>query len=101
MKIESQDRSVDQLLSTAYFKVRFQRPYSWERGEVEDFWNDTIAEAEADYFIGSFVLFTTAQDTFGIVDGQQRLTTITMLLCALGMRFLLTASRSKLVAYTG
>jgi len=84
MKIESQDRTIEQLLNTAYFEVpRFQRPYSWERAEVEDFWNDTIADADSDYFIGSIVLFNYAQDTFGIVDGQQRLTTITMLLCAL------------------
>jgi hypothetical protein len=38
VKIESQDRTVDELLNAAYFKVpRFQRPYSWERAEVEDF----------------------------------------------------------------
>ena len=84
MKIESQDRTVDELLNAAYFKVpRFQRPYSWERAEVEDFWNDTIADADGEYFIGSIVLFSHSQGILGIVDGQQRLTTITMLLCAL------------------
>jgi len=84
VKIESQDRTVDELLNAAYFKVpRFQRPYSWERAEVEDFWNDTIADADGEYFIGSIVLFSHSQGILGIVDGQQRLTTITMLLCAL------------------
>ncbi len=67
-----------------YFKIpRFQRPYSWERIEIEDFWNDTIVEADADYFIGSIVLFKYEDGLFGVVDGQQRLTTITMFLCAL------------------
>lgn len=56
MKIESQDRTVDELLNAAYFKVpRFQRPYSWERAEVEDFWNDTIADADGEYFIDTFM----------------------------------------------
>lgn len=84
MKIESQDRTVEEILNSGYFKVpRFQRSYSWERAEVEDFWSDTIADAEGEYFIGSIVLFSHSPGTLGIVDGQQRLTTITMFLCAL------------------
>src|SRR5436309_13755282 len=84
MNIESNDRTVDQLLRMGYFKIpRFQRPYSWERVETEDFWTDTIVESDSDYFIGSIVLFKYANNLFGIVDGQQRLTTITMLLCSL------------------
>jgi len=84
MKVESYDRNVDQLLRMGYFKIpRFQRPYSWERVEIEDFWNDTIVDAESEYFIGSIVVFKYADDLYGIVDGQQRLTTLTMLLCAL------------------
>jgi uncharacterized protein with ParB-like and HNH nuclease domain len=67
-----------------YFRIpRFQRPYSWERAEVEDFWTDTVVDSDSDYFIGSIVLFQLGSGVFGIVDGQQRLTTITMVLCAL------------------
>jgi len=89
MKVEAYDRNVSQLLGMGYFRVpRFQRPYSWEKSEVEDFWNDTIEESEGDYFIGSIVLFRDAPDVFGVVDGQQRLTTITMVLC--GLRNLLS-----------
>lgn len=84
MKVESYDRDIEGLLNLGYFKIpRFQRPYSWEKGEVEDFWNDTIVDTDADYFIGSIVLFTYADGLYGIVDGQQRLTTVTMILAAL------------------
>lgn len=84
MKIESLDQQISEFLALGYFKIpRFQRPYSWERPEVEDFWNDTIVESEADYFIGSIVLFKYKHGLFGVVDGQQRLTTITMFLSAL------------------
>jgi uncharacterized protein with ParB-like and HNH nuclease domain len=44
--------------------------------------------ADADYFIGSMVVFKPASsDTAGVVDGQQRLTTITMILAALRNAF--------------
>src|SRR2546422_3233812 len=83
MKISCIDKEIREILQTAYYKVpRFQRPYSWDRENVEDFWNDTIVNSEGDYFIGSIVVFKMKDTMKGIVDGQQRLTTITMLLCA-------------------
>ena len=73
------------ILAGAYFKIpRYQRPYSWEREQVEEFWEDTIQNADSDYCIGSVVVFKGKGDTaYSIVDGQQRFTTITMVLCAL------------------
>jgi uncharacterized protein with ParB-like and HNH nuclease domain len=62
---------------------RFQRPYSWEKDQVYEFWQDTVIESDADYFIGSIVVYKRDGETFGIVDGQQRLTTVTIILCAL------------------
>lgn len=88
MKIECNEKNVSELLKMGFFKIpRFQRPYSWQLGEVEEFWNDTIASSDREYFIGSVVLFKSRGDTFGVVDGQQRLTTITMVLCALRNTF--------------
>jgi len=85
VKIESRDSDVGSILTIGYFKSpRYQRPYSWEREQVEEFWEDTIKNAERDYFIGSVVVFKGKGDpAYSIVDGQQRLTTITMVLCAL------------------
>jgi uncharacterized protein with ParB-like and HNH nuclease domain len=83
MKINCFDKQVGQFLSEGYYKIpRFQRPYSWDHVNVEEFWNDTVVESEADYFIGSFVVYDD-KGTMGVVDGQQRITTITLLLCAL------------------
>jgi uncharacterized protein with ParB-like and HNH nuclease domain len=82
------DKDVESILASAYLKVpRFQRPYSWDKGNVAEFFNDTIVEPSDDYFIGSVVFYRDRSDTFGIVDGQQRLTTITLLLCALRNAF--------------
>lgn len=81
------DKEVGHFLKQSYYRIpRFQRPYSWERSNVEEFWNDAIVENESDYFIGNFVVYAD-KNAFGVVDGQQRLTTITLLLCALRNAF--------------
>ncbi|WP_136482105.1 DUF262 domain-containing protein [Cognatitamlana onchidii] len=81
MNISSIDKTIRTVLKSSYYKIpRFQRPYSWDREHIEDFWNDSIRESSGDYFIGSMVVYEITEDTFGVVDGQQRLTTITMLL---------------------
>ncbi len=84
MKISSSDNKISEILSSNYFFIpTFQRPYSWDKSNIEEFWNDTITNFDDDYFIGSMVVYKRKDDSLGIVDGQQRLTTITMILAAL------------------
>jgi uncharacterized protein with ParB-like and HNH nuclease domain len=84
VKITCIDKEIKQILETGYYQIpRFQRPYSWEKDNINEFLHDAIIESETDYFIGSFVVYKSTPGNFGIVDGQQRLTTITMILCAL------------------
>jgi uncharacterized protein with ParB-like and HNH nuclease domain len=85
MDIKPTDLSVKSLLDSGFYKIpRFQRPYSWDRENIEEFWNDAIVADNAEYFIGSFVVYksTEAYGPLYVVDGQQRLTTITILLAA-------------------
>jgi hypothetical protein len=84
MKIESKDTDVETLLDGSFFHIpRFQRPYSWDDENINDFWEDLVNNKGDDYFIGSMVVYKKAKQLFGVVDGQQRLTTITILLCIL------------------
>jgi flagellin-specific chaperone FliS len=84
MKIESEDIDIGSLLSGRYLHIpRFQRPFSWEMEHVNQFWTDLIENQGDEYFIGSMVLYRKGKQDFGIVDGQQRLTTITILLCVI------------------
>lgn len=89
MKIRSIDKDIRDILESGFYRIpRFQRPYSWDRENIEDFWNDVIINSDADYFIGGMVVFKPpSSDTAGVVDGQQRLTTITMILAALRNAF--------------
>lgn len=81
MKIEADDKEIQDIFSLGIFNIpRFQRPYSWGKAEVENFWDDIINDVTDSYFIGSMVVYQTKKPYFGIVDGQQRLTTITIVL---------------------
>ncbi len=81
MIISSIDKDISEILSSGFYKIpRFQRPYSWSRENIEDFWNDIVVDSVGDYFIGSMVVYEIAKSIFGVVDGQQRLTTITIML---------------------
>ena len=90
MLIKPSDKTLQALLEGGFYKIpRFQRPYSWDQENVDDFWSDAIANTDPDYFIGSFVLYReSAKSDFNmVVDGQQRLTTATILLAAIRNAF--------------
>lgn len=72
------------LISKSRFVIpQFQREYSWQTDEVIDFWSDLSTSIEiGDYFLGLIIL-TEENDLKNVVDGQQRLVTLTLLAAAL------------------
>lgn len=72
------------LFSKATFEVpQFQRDYSWTLDEVKDFWTDLQSSlVRESYFLG-LVILTDEGGRKTVVDGQQRLITITLLAIAL------------------
>lgn len=69
--------------SKTYEIPRYQRPYSWSETNAYDLVNDTYDAFETkdkEYFIGSVIYIEKEKDKlFDVVDGQQRLTTLTIL----------------------
>ena len=70
----------------------FQRDYRWETEQCDRFWRDIIAiardERRSGHFLGSVVYVSTEDSSAGfvrwqLIDGQQRMTTLTLLLAAL------------------
>lgn len=65
---------------------RFQRDYSWTEDEWEDLWADilgTIQEGgEPAHYMGYLVLQSEDDKSFDVIDGQQRLTTLTLIVLA-------------------
>ena len=70
-----------------YFIPDYQRPYAWEEEHISDFWQDISKSFEnnsGSYFLGSFILIKQKEaGGYEVVDGQQRLTTITIFLAVL------------------
>lgn len=64
---------------------RYQRPYSWGDEQLEKLWEDLTEAHENDpnYFLGSVITAKPEGNStyLDIVDGQQRLTTLTIMLC--------------------
>lgn len=79
-------KSLSDLLKESFLQIpRFQRPYDWNNDNIADFWTDLIDRDDDEYFMGSIVVFRDKKDKslLSVVDGQQRLTTITIFLSLL------------------
>lgn len=70
----------------------FQRPYSWEQSNWETLWEDVMAQYDdkepSSHFMGALVTVPVKSVPVGVskhlvIDGQQRLTTISILLAAI------------------
>src|SRR5690606_7181126 len=65
----------------------YQRAYAWTNEQIDDLWDDIIAALGSRHFIGSIVLAIENSQNPQIIDGQQRLTTLTILLGLLRDRY--------------
>lgn len=67
-----------------YIIPKFQRDYSWEQDNWDELWQDIekMRENRVQHFMGYLVFQTHDGKTLHIIDGQQRLTTISILLLA-------------------
>ncbi len=70
-----------------YMIPKYQREYTWGQYQWKDIYDD-ICENDNGYFIGSIICIDNSSDAFQIkelevVDGQQRLTTLCLLLTAI------------------
>lgn len=99
MELNATKRSIEEVFSPSkkYSIPRFQREYSWKNEELDEFWDDIVDQIKVvdgklinqEYFIGCIVLV--GEDTkfdYLIVDGQQRLTTLTIFLKCIVTRLL-------------
>ncbi len=88
MKIESQKLNVTEAFKNFYYIVPpYQREYVWKERNVAQLFNDIYDEytndKNSEYFIGSIVVNKREDGTYEVIDGQQRLTTLFISLCAL------------------
>ena len=76
----------------------YQRPYAWGENECQTLWDDiftfaipddgrTDFDSNSEYFLGPIVTFKNDKDKMEVIDGQQRLTTLMLLLRAFYSKF--------------
>jgi hypothetical protein len=87
--MEASERTISQILTEQirYEIPSYQRPYSWEKGNVEQLLDDVWEAYEAgdeEYFIGSLITIERHKGVlYDVVDGQQRLTTLNLIFAKL------------------
>ena len=95
--MEATERTVSQILTEQIqYKIpAYQRPYSWEKGNVEQLLNDVweaFAANDEEYFIGSLITIEREKGRlYDVVDGQQRLTTLNLIFSRLRTSSISTA----------
>ena len=62
----------------------FQRDYSWKSENWTDLWEDIVISVEngTDHYMGAVVVQQMGEKNFRVIDGQQRLTTLSILALA-------------------
>jgi uncharacterized protein with ParB-like and HNH nuclease domain len=70
-----------------YVVPDYQREYVWEERQVNQLLSDVFDEFDnnhnKEYFIGSTVVFKDNNGSYELIDGQQRTTTLFLIICAL------------------
>lgn len=88
--LEAHDKLIREIFEGSYqFEIPdYQRPYAWTKEQAEELFTDLVEAmryartngAASQYFLGSIVLIKNDREPKSfVVDGQQRLTTLTML----------------------
>lgn len=89
--IEVNKQSVKQLLETGkvtkFVIPEYQRPYAWTDEQIQTLFEDLVEYTENDnestYFLGTIVSYENEYNEQEIIDGQQRITSLFLLLRAL------------------
>lgn len=100
--MKAEERTISNILTEqmCYEIPPYQRPYSWEKENVqqllEDVWESYEAK-DSEYFIGSLITIEKEHDRlYDVVDGQQRLTTLNLIFARLRDHISDEAARAEL-----
>ncbi|MGH7794580.1 MAG: DUF262 domain-containing protein [Candidatus Binatia bacterium] len=85
--LNTQSTNLMELLSNGrvYRVPQYQRDYSWEEEHWDDLWNDILelrSRADERHYMGALVVEAKSDREFQIIDGQQRLATLSILALA-------------------
>lgn len=74
------------MANVRYVVPPYQREYSWQKSQWEDLLQDLL-ESEGTHFLGTIITLSRTKNVFDpvveVIDGQQRMTTLTLLMSAI------------------
>lgn len=85
MSMQPSNNSFQELIGNGvkYLIPKFQRDYSWNQEQWEELWDDINGLAEESYhYMGYVVLQRKEDNLFEVIDGQQRLVTLSVVVLA-------------------
>lgn len=84
--LNTDTEDLKELLSNgkSYSVPPYQRDYSWKQEHWEDLWEDlaTVEANREDHYMGAIVLESGERKQFRVIDGQQRMATLSILILA-------------------
>ncbi len=83
--MEPTNQTFQEMMGNAvkYQIPRFQRDYSWQQEQWEDLWSDIETLPQEEYhYMGYIVLQRQSQHDYVVIDGQQRLITLSLVILA-------------------
>ena len=79
--------SLGQLFSNPLIIPDYQRNYCWEEKQVRDLWQSLKdVPIEGKYHLGTIILQKDSHGSYAVIDGQQRLVTLTLICRQLGYK---------------
>lgn len=79
MDNDSKVINIDNIFTDEYIIPIYQRKYAWGNKEIEQLLEDII-NAEGDYYLGTLIVNKKQKGKYEVIDGQQRLTTLYLLM---------------------
>lgn len=100
-KLNVDQKTIAELLSdkkSDFLIPDYQRPYAWDEEQCQTLWDDIFTfsfpnnnyeefDENEEYFLGSIVMFKNEKGKLEVIDGQQRLTTLMLILRAFYDKF--------------
>ncbi|EDP95163.1 DUF262 domain-containing protein [Kordia algicida OT-1] len=83
MEVKDLNKSIREIFQSNYIVPLYQRNYAWTDNEIHqllrDIYENYSKNPESFYFIGTLVVLKRKNGDFEVIDGQQRLTTLSLI----------------------
>ena len=85
----SLDKTLEEIFNDSYVIPLYQRSFAWREEEIEQLLHDIYQNfklfPETNYYVGSLIVFKRDDGIYEVIDGQQRLTVISLLAKIIGL----------------